>query len=270
MSSENLSPTENASPYDGLEQMSPLEIVAAMNSLDRTVADAVGLAGEALASLMNICTQRVAAGGCVYYLGAGSSGRLGVLDASEIPPTFGVEGVFIGLIAGGDGAIREAVEGAEDDALGGIRDLQKAGIGPDDVLVGIAASGQTPYVVGAIRWAREQGWATGCVTCHPQGALAAAAEWPVVVDTGGEFVRGSTRLKAGTAQKLALNTLSTGVMIRCGHVQGNKMVDMKLANIKLIQRAISMVVEETGCNESTAQAALEKHGSVRKAVESLA
>ena len=269
MSDSTLSPTEHSGPYSALEKMTPREIVAAMNQLDRSVADAVGQAGEALAALVEICTQKVASGGRVFYLGAGTSGRLGVVDASEIPPTFGVEDVFIGLIAGGDSAIRQAVEGAEDDAQGGIQDLEAAGAGPGDVVVGIAASGRTPYVLGAVNWARAKGWATGCITCHPQGALAAAAQWPVVVDTGAEFLTGSTRLKAGTAQKLVLNTLSTGVMIGCGHVKGNKMVDMKLANIKLLERAARMVIESTGCTEAQARAALEAHGSVRTAISNL-
>lgn len=263
---QKLSPTEKSGALDGLEQMSAREIVSAMNDLDRTVAEAVDRAGDALAGLIERCANRVAEGGRIFYLGAGTSGRLGVVDASEIPPTFGVDGVFIGLIAGGDGAIRHAVEGAEDDDQGGVRDLQAAGVCEKDVVVGIAASGRTPYVVGAVHWAREQGIDTACITSHPEGALAAAARWPIVVETGAEFVTGSTRLKAGTAQKLALNTLSTGIMIRCGHVKGNRMVDMKLSNVKLVERGVRMVMEQTGCDAVRAQQLLTEYGSVRHAV----
>ena len=268
--SNRLSPTERPGAWDALETMAPAEIAAAMARYDREAQAAVEALGPAIAEAIAAVAERVAEGGRVFYLGAGTSGRLGILDASEIPPTFGVEGTFIGLIAGGDGAIRKAVEGAEDDRLGGIRDLESHRASQGDVVVGIAASGRTPYVLGAMDWARKHGILTLGITSHPDGPLARAVDRPLVADTGPEFVTGSTRLKAGTAQKLILNQLSTGVMIRCGHVRGNRMVDMQLANEKLVDRGTRMIAEATGLPMDRARQLLTEHGSVRKAIDSFA
>jgi N-acetylmuramic acid 6-phosphate etherase len=208
------------------------------------------------------------AGGRLFYVGAGTSGRLGVVDASECPPTFGVEdGKVVGLIAGGDSAIRKAVEGAEDDAEQGWKDLESHGIGELDAVVGIAASGRTPYVVGALVEARSRGILTGCITCNPDTEVGRSCEFAIEAITGPEFVTGSTRLKAGTATKLILNMITTVTMIQLGHVKGNSMVDMKLSNIKLIERGARMVAEETGVTLEAAEALLLKHGSVRAAVD---
>ena len=263
-----LSPTERPGAWDALETMAPAEIAAAMARCDREAQAAVEALGPAIADAIAAVAERVAEGGRVFYLGAGTSGRLGILDASEIPPTFGVEGTFIGLIAGGDGAIRKAMEGAEDDRLGGVRDLESHRASPGDVVVGIAASGRTPYVLGAMEWARNQGILTLGITSHPNGPLAQAVDRPLVADTGPEFVTGSTRLKAGTAQKLILNQLSTGVMIRCGRVRGNRMVDMQLANEKLVDRGARMIAEACGVSMDRALRLLTEHGSVRKAIDS--
>lgn len=265
-----LSPTEQPGHWDRLEDMAPHAIAEAMARCDREAVEAVEALSTEIGRVIDLCTDRVAEGGRVFYIGAGTSGRLGILDASEIPPTFGVEGVFIGLIAGGDGAIRKAVEGAEDDDRGAIRDLQEAGVADRDVVVGIAASGRTPYVVGAIRWAGERGMATVGITSNPDGALAHAAEYALVARTGPEFVTGSTRLKAGTAQKLILNQISTGVMIRCGHVKGNRMVDMKLANAKLVERGTRMVAEALELPMDRARQLLTEHGSVREVLNRFA
>jgi N-acetylmuramic acid 6-phosphate etherase len=204
----------------------------------------------------------------LFYLGAGTSGRLGILDASECPPTFGVEhGLVIGLIAGGDKAIRYPVENAEDSTTGGWEDLQAHAISSQDVVVGIAASGTTPYVINALRKCREQGIITGCITCNEGAPLIAEADFPVVAVVGPEFVTGSTRMKSGTAQKLILNMISTTTMIQLGRVKGNKMVDMQLSNKKLVNRGTRMIMEATGMNEEAAQALLLEHGSVRAAVD---
>ena len=265
-----LSPTERPGAWDALERMDPEAIVAAMGQCDREAQAAVAAIGPAIARAIAAAAERVIDGGRVFYLGAGTSGRLGILDASEIPPTFGVEGTFIGLIAGGDGAIRKAVEGAEDNRLGGVDDLKAHGAGPQDVVVGIAASGRTPYVLGAMDWARDNGILTLGITSHPDGPLAAAVDLPLAADTGPEFVTGSTRLKAGTAQKLILNQLSTGIMIRCGRVRGNRMVDMQLANKKLVDRGARMIAEACGVSMDHALRLLTEHGSVRKAIDTFA
>ena len=262
-----LSPTEQPGPWDQLESMTAVEIAAAMSACDREAAVAVEALSAEIGGAIGRASGLVAKGGRVFYLGAGTSGRLGVLDASEIPPTFGVEGVFIGLIAGGDGAIRKAVEGAEDDAEGGVRDLERHGANAGDVVVGIAASGRTPYVVGAMKWASEHGITTIGITSNPDGALAGSVSIPLVARTGPEFVTGSTRLKAGTAQKLILNQFSTGIMIQCGHVQGNRMVDMKLANDKLVDRGGRMVAEALDIPMDRALQLLTEFGSVRKAID---
>ncbi len=263
--------TEQASRYDGLENMPVERILEGINDEDRTVPEAVGRAVPEIARLVAGVVARMRRGGRLFYIGAGTSGRLGVVDASEIPPTFGASpDLVVGLIAGGDGAIRKAVEGAEDDPEQGWTDILAFSPAADDTLVGIAASGTTPYVVGAVRKAREAGLLTGCITCNPGTPLAEAAEIPIVAVTGPEFVTGSTRMKAGTATKLILNMISTAVMIRLGRVRGNRMVDMQLTNSKLIDRGARMIMAETGMEDyGRARELLLKHGSVRKAVDSL-
>ena len=267
MSDPALSPTEQPGAWNHLESMLPADIVAAMDQCDADAQSAVAAIAPDIAEAMDRAAERIREGGRVFYLGAGTSGRLGILDASEIPPTFGVEGRFIGLIAGGDGAIRKAVEGAEDNRSGGVADLQAHKAGPGDVVVGIAASGRTPYVLGALEWAREQGILTVGITSNPESDLASLAECPLVAETGPEFVTGSTRLKAGTAQKLILNQFSTGIMILCGHVRGNRMVDMQLANEKLVDRGARMVAESLGVPMDLARQLLTENGSVRQAID---
>jgi len=259
--------TESPSEYHDLETLPTAAILAGMNQLDRTVPETVAKALPQIEALVEATVARLRAGGRLFYIGAGTSGRLGVVDASECPPTFGVPAeVVVGIMAGGDGAIRVAVEGAEDDAEQAWRDLQAHGIGAGDVLVGIAASGRTPYVIGGLRAARAAGVATGCVVCNAGSAVAAAAEFPVEVVTGPEFLTGSTRLKAGSAQKMALNMLTTATFIRLGYVKGNKMVDMKLSNVKLVARGERMLVDELGISEAEAARLLLQHGSVRAAL----
>ena len=267
MSEHRLSPTEKPGAWTDLEHMTPSAIVAAMARCDQEAQEAVAAIGESIAKAIERVADSVQRGGRVFYLGAGTSGRMGVLDASEIPPTFGVEGTFIGMIAGGDGAIREAIEGAEDDRFGGIRDLESHRPKEHDVVVGIAASGRTPYVLGAILWAKDRNLFTIGITSNPDSHLAHAAEAPLVPLTGPEFVTGSTRLKAGTAQKLILNQLSTGVMVRCGRVRGNRMVDMQLANEKLVERGARMVATTLDIPMDLARRLLTDQGSVRKAID---
>jgi len=262
--------TEKDSLYSNLEQMSVLEILQNINKEDQTVPLAVAKALPQIEALATITATKMKQGGRLFYIGAGTSGRLGVVDASECPPTFGVPfDMVVGLIAGGDGAIRRAVEFAEDDAEQAWIDLSEYQINEKDVLVGIAASGTTPYVIGGLKKANENNIITGCVVCNSGSPVAAEAKYPVEVITGPEFLTGSTRMKAGTAQKLVLNMLSTSVMIQLGKVKGNKMVDMQLSNSKLIDRGTHMVMQETGLSEEVAADLLKKHGSVRKAVESL-
>ncbi|MBX3103237.1 MAG: N-acetylmuramic acid 6-phosphate etherase, partial [Bacteroidetes bacterium] len=232
-----------------------------------TVPQVVGTVLPALARLADAVADRMLAGGRLFYLGSGTSGRLGVVDASECPPTFGVpHGLVVGIIAGGDAAIRKAREGAEDDRHQGWQDLLAHQAGPQDTVLGITASGTTPYVLGALQQAREAGLLTASLSCCSPAAVSALVEHPLEVVTGPEFVTGSTRLKAGTAQKLVLNMLSTTVMIRLGRVHGNRMVDMLLTNDKLIARGTRYVAEATGLTETEAQALLLQHGSVRAAV----
>ena len=260
--------TEASSEYQNLETLPTAALLAGMSQLDQTVPLAVAKALSQIEKLVDVIVSRLQAGGRLFYIGAGTSGRLGVVDASECPPTFGVSaGLVVGIIAGGDGAIRQAVEGAEDDAEQAWRDLQAHTVTQRDVLVGIAASGRTPYVIGGLAKARQHGLATGCVVCNAGSAVAAAAEFPVEVVTGPEFVTGSTRLKAGTAQKLVLNMLTTATFIRLGRVRGNKMVDMQLSNEKLVERGQRMLQEELGVSEAEAAALLQQHGSVRAAME---
>jgi N-acetylmuramic acid 6-phosphate etherase len=260
--------TESESRYNNLELMSTRELLTNMNTEDKTVPLAVEAAMPQLEALVNAAFERLNNGGRLFYIGAGTSGRLGIVDASECPPTFGVpHGLVIGLIAGGDAAIRKAVEFAEDSTEQGWADLQEHNINEYDFLVGIAASGSTPYVVGALNKSREHGIGTGCIVCNTGSPVATAAEFPVEIVVGPEFVTGSTRMKSGTAQKLALNMLSTSLMIKLGRVKGNRMVDMQLSNNKLIDRGTRMVMEALAIDYDQAAALLKTHGSVRKAVD---
>ncbi|WP_026932926.1 N-acetylmuramic acid 6-phosphate etherase [Christiangramia echinicola] len=259
--------TEKVSNYNHLEKMNTLELLSNINKEDQTIAGNVKKQITYIEKLVDIIVPKIRAGGRLFYIGAGTSGRLGVLDASECPPTFGVSpGIVIGLIAGGDKALRDAVENAEDDTDQAWKDLQEYNISEKDVVIGIAASGTTPYVIGGIKDSRKNGIATGCITCSSGSPLANASEYPIEVVTGPEFVTGSTRMKAGTAQKLVLNMISTAVMIKLGRVKGNKMVDMQLSNVKLVGRGIRMIMEELGVSEKEAEKLLKEHGSVRKAI----
>lgn len=263
-----MSTTETASHFDHLEKMSVNELLTNINQEDKTVPLAVEKALPQLEALVKAVVEKMRVGGRLFYIGAGTSGRLGVVDASECPPTYGVpHGLVVGIIAGGDTAIRKAVEFAEDNLEQAWRDLQMYTISEKDVVVGIAASGRTPYVIGGLTTARQNGITTGCIVCNADSPVAAVAEYPVEIITGPEFVTGSTRMKAGTAQKLALNMLTTATMIQLGHVQGNKMVDMQLSNHKLVHRAIRMVMDELNVDEAQATALIEQHGNVRAAIE---
>lgn len=262
--------TESTSNYDALEKMSIRELLTNINNEDQTVPAAVARALPQIEPLVAATVERMKRGGRLFYIGAGTSGRLGIVDASECPPTYGVPHDWvIGIMAGGDGAIRKAVEFAEDDREQAWRDLQVFNINENDVLIGIAASGRTPYVVGGLQAANERGLVTGCIVCNKSTAVAQQAAFPIEVIVGPEFVTGSTRMKAGTAQKLVLNMISTSVMIRLGRVRGNKMVDMQLSNQKLVERGTRMIMEVTGIGNAQARQLLEQHGSVRAAVDSL-
>ncbi len=263
-----MSVTEASSYYDHLEQMSISDLLTNINKEDKSVPSSIERAIPQIEKLVAAIVDAMLSGGRLFYIGAGTSGRLGILDASEIPPTYGMpHGQVIGLIAGGDQAIRKAVENAEDDRQQAWKDLQQHAITSKDILVGIAASGRTPYVIGGLEDARKHGIVTGCITCNENSDVARHADYPVEVIVGPEFVTGSTRMKAGTAQKLVLNMISTTVMIKLGRVKGNKMVDMQLTNVKLVNRGIRMIMEETGVDEPTAEALLNEHRSVRKAIE---
>ena len=260
--------TEQASNYDGLERMSVHDLLAAINNEDAKVHRAVQKALPQIERLVEQIVLRMQRGGRLFYIGAGTSGRLGVLDASEMPPTYGVpRDLVIGLIAGGDGAIRQAVEGAEDNAALAWQDISAYNPTPDDTVIGIAASGTTPYVVGGLQQARKTGLLTGSITCNENSPAAQAAEYPVEVIVGPEFVTGSTRMKAGTAQKMALNMISTATMVRLGRVAGNRMVHMQLTNQKLVDRGTRMIVEASGLDAGRAQALLLEYGSVKKALD---
>lgn len=244
------------------------ELLNNINKEDQTVAQAVAKVIPQIEALVTQITTKMSDGGRLFYIGAGTSGRLGVVDASEIPPTYGLpHGRVVGVIAGGDGAIRKSVEHAEDNPNQAWRDLRAYDITDRDVLIGIAASGRTPYVIGGLVKANEEGLVTGCITCNQGSKLAETAQYPIEVVVGPEFVTGSTRMKAGTAQKLVLNMISTTVMIQLGHVQGNKMVDMQLSNEKLVDRAVRMVMEATQVSRAEAEVLVKDHGSVRKAVD---
>ncbi len=261
--------TESDSKYNHLEKMEINELLANINSEDKTVAFAVEKQISNIEKLVKVIVGKMEQGGRLFYMGAGTSGRLGVVDASECPPTFGVEhGLVIGLIAGGDSAMWKAVEFAEDDTEQGWKDLQNHSINDKDVVIGIAASGTTPYVIGALEMCNKNGVATGCIVCNSESPVANAAKHPIEVVVGSEFVTGSTRMKSGTAQKLVLNMISTSVMIKLGRVKGNKMVDMQLSNNKLVDRGTKMIMNELEVDYETANHLLLKHGSVRKAVGS--
>jgi N-acetylmuramic acid 6-phosphate etherase len=265
---ENMLTTEMPSHYDHLDKMTVIQVLAAINNEDLTVPRAVSRCLPQLEPLITAIVKRMQKGGRLFYIGAGTSGRLGILDASECPPTFGVpDDWIIGIIAGGDGAIRKAVEFAEDDAGQAILDLAEFAPHKEDTVIGIAASGTTPYVIGGVQAFRARGLLTGCITCNENTPLAAAVEYPVEVVVGPEFLTGSTRMKAGTAQKLVLNMISTTVMIQLGRVKGNKMVDMLLSNNKLIDRGAGIVMKELDVDHETAQQLLNQTKSVRAAIE---
>lgn len=261
--------TESSSNYDDLEKMSTAELLYGINSEDSTVAEAVKRIIPSIEKFVDACYERMAQNGRLFYIGAGTSGRLGIVDASECPPTFGVDhGLVIGIMAGGDGAIRRAVEFAEDDRKQGWKDLLQYNITAQDTLVGIAASGTTPYVVGAIDTANKNGILTGSISCNPNSPLENTAQISMTAVVGAEFVTGSTRLKSGTAQKLILNMVSTSLMIKLGRVKGNRMVDMQLSNNKLVDRGVKMVQKALNISYEEADELLKANGSVRKAIDS--
>ena len=263
-----MSTTETPSDYQDLEKMSVYELLTNINKEDRTVPKAVEKVIPVIEKLVEVIVEKIKAGGRLFYIGAGTSGRLGILDASEIPPTYGMaHGKVIGIIAGGDQAIRKAVEHAEDDPHQAWKDLQAHQITTQDVLIGIAASGKTPYVVGGLREARAHNIITGCITCNIDTEVAKHSDYSIEVIVGPEFVTGSTRMKAGTAQKLVLNMISTSTMISLGRVKGNKMVDMQLTNNKLIDRGTRMIMDELSVDQKTAENLLKEFGSVRKVLE---
>ncbi len=261
--------TEQSSNYNNLEDMSVLELIKNINHEDKSVSETIEEILPSIEVLIKQIVLKMRKGGRLFYMGAGTSGRLGIVDASECPPTFGVDqNKVIGIIAGGDAAIRKAVENAEDSTTQGWEDLKAFCINENDSVIGIAASGTTPYVISALKKCNENNITTGCITCNDTSPLAKVTQYPIVAVVGPEFITGSTRMKAGTAQKLILNMVSTSIMIQLGHVKGNKMVDMKLSNDKLVDRGTKMVMDTTGLNYETANKLLLKYGSVRKAVES--
>jgi N-acetylmuramic acid 6-phosphate etherase len=261
--------TEQSSKYDHLEQMSVHDLLTNINNEDKTVPLAIEKALPQIEVVVTKVVEQLKKGGRLFYIGAGTSGRLGIVDASECPPTFGVPfDLVIGIIAGGDVAIRKAVEFAEDDANQAWKDLQEWSINKNDVVIGIAASGTTPYVIGGLEKCNENNIITGCITCNQGSPLSQTAQFPIEVVVGPEFVTGSSRMKAGTTQKLVLNMISTTAMIQLGKVRGNKMVDMQLSNVKLIDRGVRMIMSEIPVSYQEAQNLLNVNGSVRKAVES--
>lgn len=259
--------TESPSLYDGLERMSTLELLQNINREDQKVPQVIAGILPAIEACIEQVYLKMKDGGRLFYLGSGTSGRLGIVDASECPPTYGVPHDWvIGLIAGGDSAIRKAVEFAEDSKDQGWKDLEEWKVTDRDFVIGITASGTTPYVMGVIRTCKERGILTGGITCNEGSPLAVESDYPMVAVVGPEFVTGSTRMKAGTAQKLILNMISTSVMIRLGRVQGNKMVDMQLSNVKLVDRGTKMVMDETSLPYKEAEKLLLREGSVRAAI----
>lgn len=260
--------TESESRYNHLEAMSVSELLQNINREDQSVAHSVAKAIPQIEQVTETVIDRLKSGGRLFYLGAGTSGRMGILDASECPPTFGVShDLVIGLIAGGDSAIRKAVEFAEDSEMEGWKDLQDHNISSKDMVIGIAASGTTPYVVGALKKCNENQIATASITCNAGSPLDLIAQFPIVVTVGPEFVTGSSRMKAGTAQKMVLNMISTTAMIHLGRIKGNKMVDMQLSNNKLIERGVKMIMTELNLPEQQARELLEKHQSVREVLK---
>lgn len=263
-----MSTTESSSKYEHLEKMSVADLLKNINNEDKTVPHSVEKVIPQIEKLVSEIVSRMKKGGRLFYIGAGTSGRLGIVDASECPPTFGVpHDLVIGLIAGGDKAIRKAVEFAEDDKEQAWKDLQPYKMTPNDVVVGIAASGTTPYVIGGLELCKQHGILTGCIVCNANTPLGAVADIAIECVVGPEFVTGSTRMKSGTAQKLILNMISTSVMIQLGRVKGNKMVDMQLSNNKLVKRGIKMLMEELKVDMDEAGKLLNTHGSVRKATD---
>ena len=261
--------TESESLYDNLDQMSVRELLEGINNEDRKVAIAVGREIPKIEKLVTRIVERMRRGGRLFYIGAGTSGRLGVLDASEIPPTYGMPNTLvIGLIAGGDRALRNPVESAEDDLDKAWEELQQYHINTNDTLVGIAASGTTPYVIGALRKARSEGILTASISCNPDSPMAAEAEIAIEPVVGPEFVTGSTRMKSGTAQKMVLNMITTSTMIKLGRVKGNRMVNMQLTNQKLVDRGTRMIMEELRLDYEQSKNLLLLHGSVREAIDS--
>jgi N-acetylmuramic acid 6-phosphate etherase len=262
--------TESPSLYRHLEKKSTTELLADINAEDQKVALVVQKSIHQIAPLIDIITEKMSTGGRLFYIGAGTSGRLGVLDASECPPTFGVpKDWVIGLIAGGDHALRNPVEGAEDNPDQAWVDLSLYNIDQNDILVGIAASGTTPYVINGLKTANVHGIITGSISCNPESPISEIAKYPIEVIVGPEYVTGSTRMKSGTAQKLVLNMISTSVMIKLGRVSDNKMVDMQLSNEKLVDRGVKMVIEKTGLNYEASKALLLEKGSVRQAIDAV-
>lgn len=259
--------TESPSHYDDLEKRSVIELITDINREDQMAAKVVKRALPQVEQLINAALSRMKSGGRLFYIGAGTSGRLGVLDASEIPPTYGISNAIIGIIAGGDTALRNSVEYAEDDTGKAWEALTAHRITKKDFLVGIAASGQTPYVLAGIRDAKLKGIATGAIVCNDNTLMAKEADYPVEIVTGPEFVTGSTRMKAGTAQKMVLNMISTTLMIQLGKVKGNKMIEMQLNNTKLWNRAVIMLTQELAIDKEKAGALMKKHRSIRKALK---
>jgi N-acetylmuramic acid 6-phosphate etherase len=261
--------TEQASSYDHLDKMSVKKLLKSINKEDRTVPDAVEKCIPSIEKLVDKIVSLMEKGGRLFYIGAGTSGRLGIVDASECPPTYGIpQGLVIGLIAGGDTAIRRAVEFAEDSKTQGFKDLKAHKINSKDIVIGIAASGATPYVASAMEECRTKKISTACIVCNKNSLVALHADFKIECIVGPEFVTGSTRMKAGTAQKLILNMISTTVMIRLGHVKGNKMVDMQLSNNKLLARGTKMIMQELRVEAAEAASLLKHYGSVRNAVDS--
>lgn len=260
--------SEQSSLYNDLEKKSVLEILTDINTEDHKVADAVQKAIPQIEKLVTGIVERMKRGGRIFYMGAGTSGRLGVLDASEIPPTFGMDPSWvIGIIAGGDTALRNPVENAEDDTAQGWKDLQAFNVNEKDTVIGVAASGTTPYVIGALKEARAHGCLTGSISSNPDSPISEAAEVPIEMIVGPEYVTGSSRMKSGTGQKMICNMITTSVMIKMGRVKGNKMVNMQLSNAKLVDRGTRMVVEELGLPYDEAKRLLLLHGSVKNAVD---
>jgi N-acetylmuramic acid 6-phosphate etherase len=260
--------TEQDSKYNHLEKMSVKELLSNINTEDKTVPFAVEKSLPQIETLTAHIVTKLQSGGRLFYIGAGTSGRLGVVDASECPPTFGVSNeLVVAIIAGGDIAIREAVEFAEDSKTQGWLDLQKHNISDQDVVIGIAASGTTPYVISTLKKCNENNIITGCITCNKNSPLAQVSQFPIEVIVGSEFVTGSSRMKAGTAQKLVLNMISTATMIQLGKIKGNKMVDMQLSNSKLVARGQKMLARELDIDQNEAAVLLEKYGNVRNSIK---